>query len=221
MGKSNALIGVGAAGYPSLYGSYRKRLVSNPRYSSDRPCRRTRKILNEIRSPLTHNEYLETFVELGIVGLLLFFAFWAQVALALWRRIRSAITVRSVQANWTLGALIGLIAFGVSSFTSGFSLRYTPQAIILACALSVGFASARTSSRRRRGRKATISFPRVGRAGGHRDFAHRPVCIFAGRNYNVLASQRLQGSVNRFMNQWTSSSIPIKPGRQRSLAAQV
>src|SRR5262249_32397511 len=79
MGKSNALIGVGDAGYPSLYGAYRKRFVSNPQYSKISQSADAEDI-DEIHGPLVHNEYLETFVELGIIGLLLFLAFWAQAA---------------------------------------------------------------------------------------------------------------------------------------------
>jgi hypothetical protein len=186
MGKSNALIGVGAAGYPSLYGEYRKRFVSNPRYST---IARTAgsEDFDEIRSPLVHNEYLEIFVELGIVGLLLFLAFWAQVARALWRGARNS--------YYTLGALMGLAAFGVSSFTSGFSLRNAPQAFIVACVLGIGFATARADQDAPE-RKATISLP------GWVALAVIAISLVAailaaGRNYNVLASQRLQGGVGR------------------------
>ncbi|HKQ74739.1 MAG TPA: O-antigen ligase family protein [Blastocatellia bacterium] len=186
MGKSHALIGVGAAGYPSLYGEYRKRFVSNPQYSAIARSAGPED-LDEIRSPLVHNEYLETFVELGIVGLLLFLAFWAQVARALWRRARGS--------YYTLGALLGLAAFGVSSFTSGFSLRNTPQAFIVACVLSIGFATAR-ANQDATDRKATIALP------GWVALAVIAISLIAGvlaagRNYNVLASQRLQGGVGR------------------------
>jgi O-antigen ligase len=186
MGKSNALIGVGAAGYPSLYSEYRKRFVSNPQYSTIARSAGAEDF-DEIRSPLVHNEYLEIFVELGIVGLLLFLAFWAQVIRALWRRARSS--------YYTLGALMGLAAFGVSSFTSGFSLRNTPQAFILACVLSIGFATAR-SNQGGAERKSTISLP------GWVAMAVIAISLVAGilaagRNYNVLASQRLQGGVSR------------------------
>jgi len=187
MGKSNAIIGVGAAGYPSLYGGYRKRFVSNPQYSE---IARTAgpEDSDEIRSPLVHNEYLETFVELGIIGLLLFLAFWFQVARALWRRARLAKSV------FTLGAFIGLVAFGISSFTSGFSLRYTPQAFILACVLGIGFATARTNQDPAE-RKATISLPRPA-ALAIIAIALIASVMAAGRNYNVLASQRLQGGAS-------------------------
>ncbi|MGE0132816.1 MAG: O-antigen ligase family protein [Blastocatellales bacterium] len=187
MGKSNALIGVGNAGYPSLYGSYRKLFISNPQYSK---IARTAgpEDYDEIRSPLVHNEYLEIFVELGIVGVLLFLAFWGQVVRALWRRMRQSTVVNT---NWALGALLGLVAFGISSFSSGLSMRYTPQAFILACILSIGFAAAR-KNQEDAGREMTIYFPRpaalaivaVSFAAG---------ALFVVRTYNVQASQRLQG----------------------------
>ncbi len=186
MGKSNPLIGVGAAGYPSLYSEYRKRFVSNPKYSA---IARTAgaEDFDEIRSPLVHNEYLETFVELGIIGLLIFLAFWAQVGRALWRRARLS--------YYSLGALMGLAAFGVSSFTSGFSLRNTPQALVLACALSIGFATAQ-SKQDVDERISKLSLP------GWIATAFIAISLIAGvlaagRNYNVLASQRLQGGVSR------------------------
>lgn len=190
MGKSNALIGVGNAGYPSLYGAYRKLFASNPRYA-EIARRSGPDDYDEIRSPLVHNEYLEIFVELGIVGLLLFLAFWGQVARALWRRMRRSDGLHTRRA---LGALLGLAAFGVSSFSSGLSIRYTPEAFILACALSIGFASA-PKDQEDAGRESMISFPRVA-ALAIIAISLVAGVMFAARANNVLASQRLQGGLN-------------------------
>ncbi|MGH9835033.1 MAG: O-antigen ligase family protein, partial [Blastocatellia bacterium] len=154
MGKSNALIGVGNAGYPSLYGAYRQRFVSNPQYAKIAESAGPEDF-DEIRSPLVHNEYLEIFVELGIVGLLIFFAFWAFVARALGRRIRGADNVP------VMGALLGLLAFGISSVVSGFSLRYTPQAFIIPCVLGVGFAFARTDQDANNEPESSFSLPKM------------------------------------------------------------
>lgn len=196
MGKSNALIGVGVAGYPSLYGSYRKLFVSNPRYSKIARMSGPDDY-DEIRSPIVHNEYLETFVELGIVGVLLFLAFWAQVARALWRRMRQSTDAMNY---WALGALMGLIAFGISSFTSGLSIRNTPQAFILPCVLSIGFAFAR-KNQDEADRKTTISFPRPA-AMAIIAIALVASVMFVARSYNVFASQRLQGGA-------TASELPV------------
>jgi O-antigen ligase len=188
MGKSNALIGVGNAGYPSLYGAYRRAFVSNPQYAKIAESAGAEDF-NEIRSPLVHNEYLEIFVELGIVGLLLFFAFWACVTRALGRRIRGAGNVP------VMGALLGLLAFGISSVASGFSLRYTPEAFILPCVLGVGFAFARSDQDTNNEPESSFSLPKMA------PMAVVTVALVAGvmftvRAFNVLASQRTQGSLS-------------------------
>ncbi len=188
MGKSHALIGVGNAGYPSLYGSYRRHFASNPQYSKIAAAAGAEDS-DEIRGPMVHNEYLETFAELGIVGGLLFFAFWMLVARQLWRRVRNENNAP------VIGALLGLIAFGISSFTSGFSLRYTPQAFILPCVLGIGFAFARADQNQTGEENSSFSLPKVAALviaavsliGG---------LMFAARSYNVLASQQAQGSTN-------------------------
>ncbi len=77
MGKRNALIGVGQAGYPAKYGEYRSYFTTNPKYAdvvqgySVVAKWNAAEDTDEIRSPLAHNEYLEIFVELGIIKSLL------------------------------------------------------------------------------------------------------------------------------------------------------
>jgi O-antigen ligase len=206
MGKSNALVGVGNAGYPSLYGSYRQRFVSNPQYSTVAASAGAEDY-DEIRSPLVHNEYLETFVELGIVGLSLFLAFWFLVARQLWRRIRGAGNV------YALAALLGLVAFGISSFTSGFSLRYTPPAFVLACVLGLGFAMAGTE---RAGGQKLLSAPKAA------VLAMAAVALIAGvmlvaRTYNVFASQQVQGSTNTAVLPIDFQYFPNNPSGNEAL----
>jgi O-antigen ligase len=210
MGKANALIGVGAAGYPSLYGIYRQRFVSNPQYAKIAEAAGPEDF-DEIRSPLVHNEYLETFVELGIVGLLLFFAFWALVARGLWRRSRNA------DHPMIIGSLLGLVAFGVSSFTSGFSLRYTPQAFILPCVLCVGFAFGRTGGRANDEQKPSISLPRAA-ATAIAALALVASAMLAARAFNVLASQRLQGRTSWAVPQLDFNFFPEHPAGNETLA---
>jgi O-antigen ligase len=188
MGKSNAMIGVGNAGYPSLYGSYRRAFVSNPKYAKIAESAGAEDF-DEIRSPLVHNEYLEIFVELGVVGLLLFFAFWVCVVRALWWRIRGADNVP------VIGALLGLMAFGISSFASAFSLRYTPQAFIVPCVLGVGFAFARTDQGDNDERQPSLSLPKAA-AAAVAAVALVACAMFAVRAFNVLSSQRIQGSLD-------------------------
>ncbi|MGH9844228.1 MAG: O-antigen ligase family protein [Blastocatellia bacterium] len=180
MGKRSAIAGVGVAGYPNLYGSYRKYFVSGPQYQGIRDYAGGEDS-DEIRTPLAHNEYLQVFVELGIVGLLLFALFWALVIRRLWRG----------RGNYrVLGALLGLTAFGVSSFTSAFSFRVTPSAFVVACLLGIGFAFLRNESDAEA--SPAVSMPK----------AVATACVavliigcmmLSLRAYKVFASQRLQG----------------------------
>lgn len=130
MGKRHPIIGVGAGGYPNLYGPYRKYFASDPKYAA---IARTAggEDFDEIRTPLAHNEFLEIFVELGIVGLSLLLVLLYLLLKPLWR---------SRGNYWVLGVLLGLISFAISSSFSAFSLRYTPAALIVACLLSIGYA---------------------------------------------------------------------------------
>ncbi len=193
MGKRNVLIGVGNGGYPSLYGEYRRYFTANPAYS-DVVKASTTEESDEIRSPLVHNEYLQIFVELGIVGLALFAAFWFLLVGWLWKGRNAS----EGNSYWVVGALLGLTAFAVSSIFSSFSLRFTPGAFMVACLLSIGIAFTRSSGKAAEkenhveSEDPTITLPKI--AGIAALGISLIVCLgFTARNYNVYASQRLQG----------------------------
>ncbi|MFM8392393.1 MAG: hypothetical protein ACKOB4_00540, partial [Acidobacteriota bacterium] len=130
MVKKHPLAGVGQAGYPILYGNYRKEWVNKPENAELRDLMGPEDD-DEIRSPLAHNEYLQTLVELGLIGLVLFLSILSLLVLRLWKLIRRT------RSHFAAGGLFGLLAFCISSFTSGFSFRYTPEAILLATLLGV------------------------------------------------------------------------------------
>ncbi|MFN7828151.1 MAG: O-antigen ligase family protein [Acidobacteriota bacterium] len=130
MVKKNPVLGVGQAGYPVLYGDYRREWVNKPENATLRDLMGPEDE-DEIRSPLAHNEYLQTLVELGAVGLILFLGILGLLGYRLWKQIRRT------RSHLAAGGLFGLIAFCISSFTSGFSFRYTPETIILAALLGV------------------------------------------------------------------------------------
>lgn len=184
MGKRNAFVGVGNAGYSSLYGSYRRHFVSNPQYAQVAELAGAEDH-DEIHSPLVHNEFLQILVELGIVGLLLFIALWAQVIWRLWQGLKRT------RNHWILGALLGLIAFGISSSASAFSLRYTPGAFILAGVLAIGFAYAKNDSADS-DTQEHFAVPRIAVILGT-SVLLIACLLFLGRTYNVYGSQKLQG----------------------------
>ena len=190
MGKRNALVGVGNGGYPNLYGEYRKYFVSNPQYANVAEVAGAEDY-DEIRSPLVHNEYLQLFVELGIIGVLLFAVFWLQVIWRLWQGRKAS----EANSHWVIGVLFGLIAFGISSAFSSFSLRFTPGTLIVVCLLSIGFAftkRAGSSSIQESSDEQPLKLPKV--AGIAFAAIGLILCLaFAARAYNVYASQLLQG----------------------------
>ncbi|MBK8313845.1 MAG: O-antigen ligase family protein [Acidobacteria bacterium] len=185
MGIRHPVIGIGNGGYPSLYGSYRKYFVSNPKFAKVAESAGAEDF-NEIRSPLVHNEYLQIFVELGLIGLALFIIFWSLVVLQLLKGFKRLNNYR------VFGSLAGLVAFAISSFTSGFSFRYTPGILASICVLLIGFAFSRSESPEPSEIRDQIHFPWPAALAA---VALILVCaIFvAGRSYNVYASQKIQG----------------------------
>lgn len=131
MARANPVLGIGQAGYPARYGEWRQLWVNRPENGPIRAAAGSEDY-DEIRSPLVHNEYLETQVELGLVGSLLFLVFWGGLGWHLFQRMK---TTRNYLPA---GAFFGLIGFGFSSLTSGMSFRYTPGPMILAALLGVG-----------------------------------------------------------------------------------
>lgn len=209
MGKRNALIGVGNGGYPNLYGEYRKHFVADPSYAEVAAAAGPEDY-DEIRSPLVHNEYLQLFVELGIVGLALFVLFWLLVVWRLWQGRNAG----EGDSHWVFGSLLGLLAFAVSSAFSSFSLRFTPGTFIVACLLGIGFAFARgnddtNEESLRLPKFAGIALVAVGLIG----------CLaFAARAYNVYAGQLLQGRATLRTEPLDFNFHPDRPADNERLA---
>ncbi len=133
MGKRNALGGVGVGGYQAQYGPYKKFFAENPSYAAVAAVAETEDY-DEIGSPRAHSEYLQMFAEVGLLGMLLFAAFWFFVAQQLWRRRRAP------RGYLALGALFSLVGFAACSIMSAFSFRSTPGVLMLSCLLAIGLA---------------------------------------------------------------------------------
>lgn len=138
MGKRHLILGVGAGGFSSLSGNYRRYFIENPRFASMAEAAEVDD--DEIHNRMAHNEYLQIFAELGLIGTTLFFAFWTQVLQRLWQQRRAP------ASHLILGAACGLTAFAISSATSAFSFRFTPGALLAACVTSSGLAAGRKSA---------------------------------------------------------------------------
>lgn len=223
MGKRNALVGVGQAGYPARYGEYRPYFTTNPSYADvvkgeAAVVKWRTEDTDEIRSPLVHNEYLEIFVELGLIGLLLFGAFWLQLGWRFWQwRL-----LNPENAHWVLGALLGIVAFSISSIFSSFSFRYTPGVLIVACVIAIGFGFANR-----------VSSPTVNEGLSPEDDKQLALpkiaalaiaavsliaCLaFTARAYNVYASQLLQGRATLRTEALDFAFYPDKPGDNERL----
>lgn len=220
MGKRNAVIGVGQAAYPAKYGEYRPYFTTNPNYAdvvqgyAAVAKWNAAEDTDEIRSPLVHNEYLQLFVELGLIGLLLFAAFWVQLGWRFWQwRL-----LNPENAHWVLGVLLGIVAFSISSAFSSFSFRYTPGVFIIACviAIGVGFAN-RQPEPDEENHSGQFALPKV--AAWAIAAVSLIACLaFTARGYNVYASQLLQGRATMRTEALDFNFYPDKPADNDRLA---
>lgn len=188
MGKQHALLGVGHGGFTSAYSEARRAFIENPRYERVASAAEAEDF-DEIRSPLAHNEYLQIFAELGLVGLLLFIAFWYGVGRRLWRARRSE------EAVWVIGALGGLLAFAVSSGMSAFSFRYAPGTIIAACVAAIGCAAVRRGEVAAATPAPSVKLPRWAVIGGLTLLTIVGLATIL-RSRDVLASQKAQSQID-------------------------
>ena len=188
--KEKPLQGVGQAGFPSLYGFYRAGWISQPENTALAAAFGAEDS-DSIRSPLTHNEFLEILTELGIVGLILFTLVWGGIIFSLWRRFRGP------GGYFSIGALLGLMAFGISSLTSGFSFRYSPGMIWAWAVVVIGWVatpllpgtSTDESEPARQGQRVIPGWGRLAIP----ILLIIPASLLANWAWNVYQGQQLQG----------------------------
>ncbi|MDX2043254.1 MAG: O-antigen ligase family protein [Acidobacteriota bacterium] len=204
MGKRNVLIGVGQSGYPAAYGEYRPFFASNPDNAAIVKGL-AGEDTDEIRSPFVHNEYLQIFAELGLIGLVLFAAFWLLLGWRLWQLGRAG----GESAYWIWGVWLGMLTFSISSVFSSFSFRYTPSVFVFACLVAVGFGFAKDSAGNTTVKEG-FALPKVVA------LAAAAVAVilslaFTARAYNVYASQLLQGQATLQTEALDFTFYPDKP----------
>jgi O-antigen ligase len=190
MGKHNPLRGVGHGGYEAKYGQYKRFFAENPRYASVAAVAETEDY-DEIHSPRAHSEYLQMFAELGLIGVLLFAAFWIQVARQLWLRRHGA------NGFLALGALLSLLTFAVCSLLSAFSFRMSPGVLVLSCVLALGLTVPLKAEDGQRDKPVLLPKPLVLGAAVLALFAS---LLILGRSYNVYASQQTQSQLDFLFN---------------------
>jgi len=107
MGKEHLLTGVGVGNFPVLYPRYKRSAVVDPVFNEEGEWRKA------------HNDYAQTFAELGIVGL--FFLGWLLFAL-----IRTSIAVLDRERNGDLRYLLMgvIVALGGLSIIAFFSFPF-------------------------------------------------------------------------------------------------
>lgn len=188
--KEKPLQGVGQGGFPNLYGFYRKNWISQPENATLASVFGAEDS-DSIRPPLTHNEFLEILTELGALGLLLFVLVWGGIVLTLWRRFRGA------GGYFSIGAIFGLIAFGISSLTSGFSFRYSPGTIWVWAIVGIGWLATPLLTGPSEGPSESTRERRWSVPGWSRLaiplLLMIPASLLANWAWNVYQSQQLQG----------------------------
>jgi hypothetical protein len=196
--RHNPVMGVGQGGFSAKYGEARRSFVENPLYSRIAQASEAEDF-DELRSPQAHNEYLQIFAELGLIGFLLFATFWLGVLRTLWRARRTD------QSVWAIGALAGLTAFGISSAMSAFSFRFAPGGFITACIAAMGCAAALRDTNVSEQQISNFRFPKAAAIG-----LLSALVVVSGamllRAQDVLASQKIQ-SQNDFRYSLESQSF--------------
>ncbi|HYE71742.1 MAG TPA: O-antigen ligase family protein, partial [Blastocatellia bacterium] len=130
MAKHHPWRGVGVAGYMAQYMHHRRYYLHDPDYARVRQSDNSSEEWGAGGN--AHNEYLQLLAELGIIGGVIFLAFWGQIIWRLWRH-------RSGPYNYLVcGVAAGLIAFCVSSAVSSFSFRQAPSTVVAICLMVLG-----------------------------------------------------------------------------------
>lgn len=127
---AHPLIGVGAGNFGVTFND------SKAAYAARHPEDRTPDIAEDYVVERSHNELLQVFAELGIVGLIFWVAGFALLALAIAGKfVRSRFQLSPVM--WS--CVGGMLAFGVSSMVSSFSFRAIQNGIAFFIVAAIAF----------------------------------------------------------------------------------
>jgi O-antigen ligase len=185
MVRERPVTGVGADNYDVAFANARARFASlNP----DSPLVQINEGFLAVRA---HNEYLQIFAELGIVGCALFLSFIAALLFAAYRALRHA------RSPLVPGAIASLTAFAISSGASSVSFRWMGSGLLFffAAALVTHFSGAKADDEKIKTVKFATRSTRRKLAAA---FAFSLVMLFAmgAQSLNVLMNGAAQESSN-------------------------
>jgi O-antigen ligase len=115
MAQENPLVGVGADNFGLEVNKYRAK------YQSEKQTNLSDFSAEETMLERTHNEYLQILVELGVIGLGLFSAFFIFCGRSFLKSLKSKES--QIYLVLKISSFIGIISFFISSFFSSFSFR--------------------------------------------------------------------------------------------------
>lgn len=124
---AHPITGVGADNFGFEFNKYRAAYVAKTPLDPN-----LAEAENQI-SERTHNEYLQIFAELGIVGILIFLWVLSGIAYMAFRAFR----LRRTVSSFALASLIGLAMFLASSLVSSFSFRLIQNGFVFFFVLAV------------------------------------------------------------------------------------
>ncbi|NNE66017.1 MAG: hypothetical protein HKN33_05570 [Pyrinomonadaceae bacterium] len=118
----NPVLGVGADNYGVLLNKYRAK------FGKSAPSNRTLRAGQELMLERTHNEFIQIFSELGILGGLTIISLFVFGLLSFIRQLR--LSSRCTENIIRISAFSGAVAFLVSSVASSFSFRVFQNGIV-------------------------------------------------------------------------------------------
>jgi O-antigen ligase len=127
MFKDNWLTGVGADNFGLRYTEYRAK------FGEQNPQLATQFDVEDVLPERAHNEYLQVFSELGIIGGVFFCFFLLGIGRLFWTAFRN----RRKISPASIGALTGITAFLLSSLVTSYSFRVTQNGLVFFFVLAI------------------------------------------------------------------------------------
>lgn len=146
--RQNPIIGVGADNYGLEINNYRAK------YAQRSPGEASLSAGEEMMLERAHNEYLQIFSELGLIGVIIFAGILVSAGLLFKKRITG--TGRNPETAIRIGAVAGSVGFLVSSLFSSFSFRAIQTGVLFFVIVAVAVCPFRIQTGDITGKRATL-----------------------------------------------------------------